>query len=97
MQTKTFSGRADVEKLSFADALTEREYGISYGQFCSSVLLDHIHTQHALPEIDFTSSEAEQRAVALKRLREMKTRLEGSSLATATSEELKQRIAGRYA
>lgn len=33
MATKTFSSRADAEKLAYADALAKKEYGMSFGQY----------------------------------------------------------------
>ena len=42
MATKTFSGRADAEKILLADALARQEYGLSFGQYCSGVLVDYI-------------------------------------------------------
>ena len=97
MATKTFSGRAEVEKLAFADALSLREFGMSYGQFCSSVLLDQVQEQRALPQVLPAPDAQQQRIAALKRLRKMGARLQGSKLATMSDEEMKQRIAGRYA
>lgn len=42
MATKTFSCRADAEKLAYADALAKKEYGMSFGQYCGTVLLNGI-------------------------------------------------------
>ena len=42
MATKTFSGRADEAKLARADALTQRVFGLSFGQYCATVLLDQL-------------------------------------------------------
>ena len=96
MPTKTFSGRGDVDALAYADALAERDYGMSYGQFCGSVLLDYVRTQQALPRIGQTQDARQQRINALRRMREMSERLADSSLATMTDSELKDRIASRY-
>lgn len=49
MATKTFSGRADAEKILLADALARQEYGLSFGQYCSGVLVDYICETGALP------------------------------------------------
>lgn len=97
MPTKTFSGRAELDKLAYADALAMQEYGISYGQFCSSILLDFIQEKRALPAVGLEAGLQQQRIDALKRLRAMGKRLEGSKLATMSDEEMKQQIASRYA
>ena len=97
MATKTFSGRADADKLAYADALAEKSFGMSFGQYCSSVLLENIHTRHAFPQLQEEDSLQDRRQKALSRLREMSIRLEGSELADMTDEEMKQIIASRYA
>lgn len=97
MATKTFSGRAEESKLVYADALTEQLYGISYGQYCSSILLDNIKLHRQLPSLSEEDNLQSQKQNALKRLREMSERLKGSKLATMTDEELKRQIASRYA
>ena len=97
METKTFSGRANKHKLAYADALAEREFGMSYGQLCSSVMLDYVCAQHAFPNMVLPADEEQQRLRALERLREMGKRLEGSSLATLNDADIKERIAERYA
>ena len=96
MATKTFSGRGDVGKLAYADALALREYGMSYGQYCGSILLDYVHAEHALPAVSTANEIREQRAAALARMREMSERLRGSKLAQMSDEDMKRLIAGRY-
>ena len=96
MKTKTFSGRASMDKLAFADALAEREFGMSYGQFCSSTMLDYVCEHRSFPDVS-SSEQAAERAGAFTRLREMGKRLEGSSLADLDDAQMKERIAGRYA
>lgn len=49
MATKTFSCRADAEKLAYADALAKKEYGMSFGQYCGTVLLNGIEQTGELP------------------------------------------------
>lgn len=45
MATRTFSGRVDEGALAFADALARRDYGLSFGQYCGTILLDSIQAQ----------------------------------------------------
>ena len=49
MATKTFSGRVDTKKLEYADSIARRESGVSFGQFCSTQLLDYICDTGTLP------------------------------------------------
>lgn len=43
MATKTFSSRADAEKLAYAGCrLAKKECGMSFGQYCGTVLLNGI-------------------------------------------------------
>ena len=49
MATKTFSGRVDTKKLEFAESIAQREAGMSFGQFCSTQLLDYICDAGSLP------------------------------------------------
>lgn len=96
MATKTFSGRAEEDKLAYADALTQREYGISYGQYCATVLLNQVQLQHALPVFARENDAPTRRVAALHRLREMSEQLRGSKLATMDEGEMKALVASRY-
>lgn len=49
MATATFSGRTDKLKLDFADNLTRKETGLSFGQYCSNVIVDRIYRTGKLP------------------------------------------------
>ena len=51
MATKTFSGRADAEKILLAEALAQKEYGMSFGQYCGTVLLDAIQQEGKMPDL----------------------------------------------
>ena len=52
MTTKTFSSRVDAEKLAYADAMARQRFGMSFGQYCGSVLIDAIREGTDLPEPD---------------------------------------------
>ena len=49
MATKTFSGRAEEELLAFADALVRKSYGMSFGQYCATTLLESVWRTGSLP------------------------------------------------
>lgn len=42
MPTKTFAGRTDEKNLAYMNAVTQAQFGLSYGQYCSSVLIDAV-------------------------------------------------------
>ncbi len=50
MATKTFSGRVDTKKLEYADSIARRDEGVSFGQYCSTSLLDYICATGSLPK-----------------------------------------------
>lgn len=50
-QTKTFSGRADANKLEYADVVCHQQLGMSFGKFCSGELVDYIYENGTLPEL----------------------------------------------
>lgn len=50
MATRTFSGRVDTKKLEYADSIAKREEGLSFGQYCSTQLLDYICATGELPK-----------------------------------------------
>lgn len=52
MATKTFSSRAEEGSLAFADALARREYGLSFGQYCGTVLLNAIERTGSMPQLE---------------------------------------------
>lgn len=59
MATKTFSGRVDTKKLEYADSIARRDEGMSFGQFCSSQLLDYVCATGSLPKFPVQGSAAD--------------------------------------
>ena len=49
MATKTFSSRADEASLAYADAMAHERFGISFGQYCGSVLIDAMNLPEKTP------------------------------------------------
>lgn len=65
MTSKTFAGRVEASRLAFADALTRQEYGLSFGQYCSSILIDAIEDAGMLPQLDAAKTvHSKQRAAS---------------------------------
>lgn len=59
MATKTFSGRVDVKKLEYAESVAQRDAGMSFGQFCSTQLLDYVCDAGSLPSFPKHGSSAD--------------------------------------
>ena len=85
MATKTFSGRADAEKILLADALARQEYGLSFGQYCSGVLV-------ALPDTRVHSKKKGGVAMMLS----LAKKHQGSDIARLSDQEIRDLVASRY-
>lgn len=51
MATKTFSGRADENKLQYADLVCKQELEMTFGQFCASELINYVYEKGQLPDL----------------------------------------------
>lgn len=92
MGTKVFSGRADEQKLEFADAVAWREAGMSFGQYCSSTLIDYINATGSLPVVEIHDNRQE----ALDRLFKLVEDQDPSPIGQMSDSEIKELIASRY-
>lgn len=92
MATKTFSGRADAEKILLADALARQEYGLSFGQYCSGVLVDYICETGALPDTRVHSKKKGGVAMMLS----LAKKHQGSGIARLSDQEIRDLVASRY-
>lgn len=93
MATKTFSGRVDEEALAFADALARREYGLSFGQYCGTVLLDSIQAAGAMPVLFAPSS---GRGDAASFIKGFASRARHPEIGRMSDAEVRNMIASRY-
>ncbi|WP_283169716.1 hypothetical protein [Curtanaerobium respiraculi] len=101
MPTKTFSGRADAEKLKLANAATKRDAQMTFGQFCSTALVDYICEHNALPDLQPTRKNPSAFAV----LRNLAGKHGSSALSgrgdpaigSMSDEQIEELIASRYA
>lgn len=93
MATKTFSGRVDEGALAFADALVQREYGLSFGQYCGTVLLDSIQATGAMPALAASSSGKGDAAAFIKGFA---ARVRHPEIGRLSDAEVRDLIAGRY-
>lgn len=96
MATKIFSSRADESGLAFADALARKEYGLSFGQYCGTILIDAITASGKMPALDQPApSNAKQQAATL--LKGFTARVRDPEIGRLSDEGIRELIAGRYA
>lgn len=95
MATKVFSSRVDEGLLAYADALARREYGLSYGQYCGTVLLEAIKRDGALPRLG-VPGESNAKARAASFLKGFAARKHDASIGKMSDEEIRELIASRY-
>lgn len=96
MPTKVFSGRADEEKLAFADSLAKREYGLSYGKYCGTVLLDSIDNSGKLPAIDTSPARLKRKKAAAAFIKGFSERKHDAAIGRMSDAEIRDLIARRY-
>lgn len=95
MATKIFSGRVDEDKLAFADALAQREYGLSFGQYCGSVLLDHIDSTGHFPALKSgTGHQDKVKAAAF--IKSFASRATRPQIGHMSDTEIRDLVASRY-
>lgn len=96
MATKTFSSRADEGLLAFADALARREYGLSYGQYCGTVLLDAIERSGHMPDLEPSGVATDEKKRAASFIKGFSTRKKNPEIAALSDDEIRSLIASRY-
>lgn len=96
MSTKVFSSRADERLLSFADSLAKREYGLSYGQYCGTVLLRSIKATGEMPKLAVEPKDDKKKQAAAF-IKGFFSRKKDASIGAMSDGEIKDLIAGRYA
>lgn len=95
LATKVFSSRADERLLSFADSLSRKEYGISYGQYCGTVLLRSIKATGEMPKLAAEpKSNAKKQAAAF--IKGFSSRKKNVNVGLLSDSEIKSLIASRY-
>lgn len=95
MATKTFSSRAEEKSLAFADALARREYGLSFGQYCGTVLLDTIERTGSLPQMERWERQSGKKRAA-NVIKDFAARALDPAIGRMSDEEIHDLIAGRY-
>ena len=95
MATKTFSSRADERRLAYADAITRKKYGMSFGQYCGSILLDAIYNGAELPDAQ-SAGTLDRKASAIATMKSLSARPHDEGIGRMSDAEVKQLIASRY-
>lgn len=96
MSTKTFSGRGDEAALAFADSLAREQYGMSFGQYCGTVLLEAINRLQRMPELPNTAEE-EKKVSALHFIKGFSSLGGNPEIGMMSDAEIKDLIAAKYA
>ena len=96
MTTKTFSGRADADALALANALTQAEHKMSFGQYCGSVLIDAICQRRQLPTWPQDADWQERRNEARAFICGFADRPHDSAIAAMSDDEIRDLIASHY-
>lgn len=96
MATKTFSSRVDESKLDFADALARKEYGISFGQYCGTILLDSIEKMGCMPALEPLGECQDKKLQALSYIKGFSEKIRNPKIANLSDDEIKDLIASRY-
>ena len=95
MATKTFSSRADAEGLAFADAVAREQFGMSFGQYCGSVLVEAVRQGAALPRTP-ESGEAARRQAAIHSIKSIAARPHDARIGQLSDAQIKDLLASRY-
>lgn len=95
MATKTFAGRVEEGSLSFMNSLTRKQFGMSYGQYCSSVLIEAVKEGAELPSPASGSTDGRRRAAVLK-MKSLSKQGRNKEVGMMSDAEIKDLIASRY-
>ncbi len=94
MPTKTFSSRADERDLAYAEAITREKFGMSFGQYCGSVLLNAVRQGVDLPAP--VSKEDAKRFEAFETIRSFSQRKHDPAIGNLSDEQIRELIGSRY-
>lgn len=96
MATKIFSSRADENLLAFADALARKEYGLSFGQYCGTILLESIERSGCMPKLSQQENAAKEKKEAARFIKDFALQGGNREIAVLSDEEIRELIASRY-
>ena len=97
MATQVFSARADADKLKYADNIARRECGMSFAQYCGTVVLNYVCERRHLPvsKEKMKAEEIERKKKALRDIQEIAESLRGTDAENLTDEQVKWMIRSR--
>lgn len=96
MATKTFSSRVDADALALADAVARRDYGLSYGQYCGTILLETVGHTGRMPDLEADRAPSEEKKRAVSFIKGFASRARHPEIASLSDEEVRELIASRY-
>ncbi|WP_165062141.1 MULTISPECIES: hypothetical protein [unclassified Adlercreutzia] len=96
MATKTFSSRADADLLAYADAIARKEYGLSYGQYCGTVLLEAIGSTGRMPQIANNKTMDEKKSRAVSFIKEFASLSSNPEIGKMSDRDIRNLIANKY-
>ena len=95
MATKTFSSRTDEAGLAYADAVTREEFGMSFGQYCGTVLIDAVRQGVELPRPPALDA-ARRKARAIDAMKSISSLPHDESIGRMSDAQIKSLLASRY-
>ncbi len=95
MATKTFSARTDERALSYAETLAQTQFGMSFGQYCGSILIDIAKRDAKLPE-PHPGMVDSARTKAAATMRAITAGTRNTAIGMLSDEEIKRLIASKY-
>ena len=93
--TKTFSSRADEAGLAYADAVARQKFGMSFGQYCGSVLVDAVCQGLDLPEAKPASAEG-ARVRAISAIKAISSRPHDAAIGRMSDAQIADLLASRH-
>ena len=96
MATKVFSSRADAGGLAYADAVARERFGMSFGQYCGSVLVEAVRQGAELPSVPQPDG-GSAKARAIASIKAIASRPHDAAVGRMTDEEIDDLLASRYA
>lgn len=96
MASKTFSSRVDEEALNYADMLSRQEYGLSFGQYCGTILIDSIRKSGRMPSLPTTNAGGNKKAQAISFIKNFSASTTHPEIGEYSDKEIRDLIASKY-
>ncbi|WP_165054581.1 MULTISPECIES: hypothetical protein [unclassified Adlercreutzia] len=92
MASRTFSSRVEESKLRFADSVARREHGVSFGQYCGTLVVDYICETGELPP----TPRAVKPRRGIETMKELTAKHGESEVSRMSDAQIKELLAARY-